>query len=43
MEFAKGKGEKIVLNDDLERAYREVEEWVLDGGRLLGNEEGKES
>lgn len=38
MEFAKGAGEKVVLNDDLERAYQEVEEWVLDGGRF-GNED----
>lgn len=25
--------EKVVVNDDLERAYGEVEEWVVDGGR----------
>lgn len=34
MAFAKEAGEKIVLNDDLERAYAEVEEWVVDGGRF---------
>ena len=35
MEYAKGEGvhEKIVVNDDLERAYKELEEWVVDGGR----------
>lgn len=32
--FAKEAGEKIVLNDDLDRAYREVEEWVVDGGKF---------
>lgn len=25
--------EKVVVNDELERAYKEVEEWVVDGGR----------
>lgn len=35
MSFAKEEGvhDKIVVNDDLERAYKEVEEWVVDGGR----------
>lgn len=33
MTFAKEAGEKIVLNDDLDRAYQEVEEWVVDGGK----------
>lgn len=33
MAFAKEVGEKIVLNDELERAYKEVEEWVVDGGK----------
>ncbi|MCJ1347647.1 guanylate kinase [Peltigera leucophlebia] len=31
--FAKEAGEKLVLNDDLDRAYQEVEEWVVDGGK----------
>lgn len=34
MAFAKEGGEKIVLNDDLDRAYQEVEEWVVDGGKF---------
>lgn len=34
MAFAKEAGEKIVLNDDLDRAYQEVEEWVVDGGKF---------
>lgn len=34
MAFAKEAGEKIVLNDDLDRAYQEVEEWVVDKGRF---------
>ena len=33
MAFAKEAGEKIVLNDELERAYKEVEEWIVDGGK----------
>ncbi|KAL8831957.1 MAG: hypothetical protein Q9191_000556 [Dirinaria sp. TL-2023a] len=35
MSFAKEEGvhDKIVVNDELEKAYREVEEWVIDGGR----------
>lgn len=33
MTFAKEAEEKLVLNDDLERAYQEVEEWVVDGGK----------
>lgn len=34
MAFAKEAGEKLVLNDDLERAYGEVEAWVVDGGKF---------
>ena len=38
MEYARvegmGKGDKIVVNDEVERAYREFEEWVVDGGRF---------
>lgn len=33
MAFAKEAGEKVVLNDDLDRAYQEVEEWIVDGGK----------
>ena len=42
MEFASldGSHEKIIVNDELEKAYAEVEEWVVDGGRY-GSEAGK--
>ncbi|MCJ1377691.1 hypothetical protein MMC17_000787 [Xylographa soralifera] len=35
MAYAKGEGvhDKVVVNDDLDRAYKELEEWVVDGGR----------
>ncbi|MCJ1414675.1 hypothetical protein MMC32_001002 [Xylographa parallela] len=35
MAFAEEGGvhDKVVVNDDLERAYKELEEWVVDGGR----------
>ncbi|KAL8700247.1 MAG: hypothetical protein Q9224_001055, partial [Gallowayella concinna] len=38
MAFSKEKGvhEKIVVNDDVEKAFKEVEEWVVDGGRYGG-------
>lgn len=38
MAFAKEQGvhDKIVVNDNLDRAYQEVEEWVVDGGRFGG-------
>ena len=38
MAFAKEEGmqEKVVVNDDLDRAYQEVQEWVIDGGRFGG-------
>ena len=38
MAFAKEKGvhDKIVVNDDLDKAYQEVEEWVVDGGKYGG-------
>lgn len=38
MAFAKEKGvhDRIIVNDDLNRAYQEVEEWVVDGGRFGG-------
>ncbi|MCJ1468386.1 hypothetical protein MMC07_007014, partial [Pseudocyphellaria aurata] len=34
MAFAREAGEKVVLNDDLDRAYQEVEEWIVDKGRF---------
>ena len=38
MAFAKDESvhDKIVINDDLNRAYQEVEEWVVDGGKFGG-------
>ena len=38
MAFAKEEGvhDKIVVNDDLDRAYQEVEKWVVDGGKYGG-------
>lgn len=35
MAFSKeGVHDRIVVNDDLEKAYLEVEEWVVDEGRF---------
>ncbi|KAJ5160628.1 Guanylate kinase [Penicillium canariense] len=36
LEYAKQPGahDKIVVNDDLEKAYAEVRDWVVDGGRF---------
>jgi guanylate kinase len=36
LEFAQlpGSHEKIVVNDDLEKAYVELRDWVVDGGRF---------
>ncbi|KAL8953544.1 MAG: hypothetical protein Q9222_000602 [Ikaeria aurantiellina] len=36
MAFAKEEGvhDRIIVNDDLEKAYREVDEWVVDGGKF---------
>lgn len=38
MAFAKEEGvhDKIVVNDDLDKAYQEVEEWIVDGGKFGG-------
>ena len=38
MAFAKEDGahDKIIVNDDLDTAYRQVEEWVVDGGKYGG-------
>ena len=34
IEFALGGAhEKIVVNNELDKAYREVEEWIVDGGK----------
>lgn len=35
MAFAKEEGahEKIVINNDLDKAYKEVEEWIVDDGK----------
>ena len=39
MEYSKVEGvhERVIVNDDLDKAYEELEEWVVDGGRF-GNE-----
>lgn len=36
LEFAKlpGSHEKIVVNDDVEKAYTELRDWIVDGGRF---------
>lgn len=36
MEFSKQPGahDKIVVNDDLEKAYVELRDWVVDGGKF---------
>lgn len=36
IKFSKEEGvhDKIVVNDELERAYTEVDEWIVDGGRF---------
>ena len=36
MEFAQSGEihEKIVVNDDLDKTYQDVEEWVVDGGKF---------
>ena len=36
IEFSQQPGahEKIIVNDDLDRAYEELKEWVVDGGRF---------
>ena len=38
MAFSKEEGahDKVVVNDNLDRAYREVEDWVVDGGKFGG-------
>ncbi|KAL8798714.1 MAG: hypothetical protein Q9182_006447 [Xanthomendoza sp. 2 TL-2023] len=38
MAFSNEKGvhDKIVVNDDVEKAFKEVEEWVVDGGKYGG-------
>ena len=34
-----GSHDKVIVNEDLDKAYRELEEWVVDGGRY-GSTEG---
>lgn len=36
MSFSRTEGahDKIIVNDDLEKAFKEVEDWVLDGGKF---------
>jgi len=36
MAFAREEGvhDKVVVNDDLEKAYRDVEDWIVDGGHF---------
>ncbi|KAL8674246.1 MAG: hypothetical protein Q9168_001313 [Polycauliona sp. 1 TL-2023] len=38
MAFSKEEGvhDKIIINDDLERAYKEVDEWIVDNGKFGG-------
>ena len=38
MAFAKEEGvhDKIIVNDDLDTAYQQVEEWIVDGGDFGG-------
>ena len=39
MEFGKEEGvfDKFVVNNELDKAYKEVEEWILDGGKYGGS------
>lgn len=38
MAFSKEEGvhDKIVINDELDKAYKEVDEWIVDGGNFGG-------
>ena len=39
MAFAEeGAHEKIIVNNELEKAYKEVEEWIVDGGKYGSQE-----
>lgn len=40
LDYSKTPGvhEKIVINDNIDRAYGELEEWVVDGGRFGSSE-----
>jgi len=40
MEYARteGRRNKVVVNGDLDTAYRELEEWIIDGGRFGSRE-----
>lgn len=36
MAFSKSEDapfEKVIVNDDLEKAYKEIEDWIVDSGR----------
>lgn len=37
LEYAKEEGshDKVVVNDDLDMAYREMEEWIMEGDEGL--------
>mgnify|MGYP000973331561 CR=1 FL=1 len=36
LEYSKQPGahDKIVVNDDLDKAYREMRDWIVDGGKF---------
>lgn len=36
LEYSKVEGvhEKVIVNDEVDRAYKELEEWVVDGGKF---------
>ncbi|KAI4128380.1 MAG: hypothetical protein LQ347_004202 [Umbilicaria vellea] len=36
LEYSKAEGvhEKVIVNDDVDKAYEELEEWVVDGGKF---------
>lgn len=38
LEFSKVEGvhDRIIVNDELDRAYKNLEEWILDGGKFGG-------
>lgn len=40
LEFAKEPGvhDRVIVNDDLERAYQELRDWVVDGGKFGAQE-----
>lgn len=36
LEYSKEPGahDKIIVNDDLDKAYQELRDWIVDGGRF---------